>query len=126
MTASAFRKAPKEKNLTNKMMRQKMEELAQLMIALETTLMEWEMWYRLVPDIKAGMTESEYAAFLADGPIFSEIPEKIMISIRNQMPKREPVKPEEKKPVLFDGKGNVASVDDKPILQDSSGNIINK
>jgi hypothetical protein len=126
MTASAFRKTPKEKNLTNRMMRQKMEELAQLMIALETTLMEWEMWYRLIPDLKSGMTAEEYDAFLADGPIFSEIPEKIMISIRNQMPKREPKPKEDEKPVLFDGKGNVANANDKPIIQDSSGNILNK
>lgn len=126
MASSNFRKTPKEQNITKKMLQQKMEEVAQLSVALETTIMEWELWFRLIPMLKEGNTPEQHEAYINDGPIFSDIPSRIMESIRNQMPKVEEPAKEDKKPVLFDGSGNVASVTDKPILKDSAGNIINK
>lgn len=125
MSNSNFRKKPNEKNLTRKMIQGKMDDMASLMVAMEATLMEWETWYRLMPLIKEGLSEEEFSHYLNDGPIFTDMPGKIMSSIREQMDKQEKEakekaeKAQNASPIL-DSNGNVVKSDDKPILLDSN------
>jgi hypothetical protein len=123
MGNSAFRKKPNEKNLTRKMIQQRMDDMAALMVAMEATLMEWEVWYRLIPMMTDGMSDEEFKHYVMDGPIFTDTPGKIMESIRQHIPEVEP--PEEKpKPGILDGSGNVANVNDKKILSGPDGKPI--
>lgn len=122
MSISAFRKKPNQKNLTRKMIMEKMEEMSSLMVAMEATLMEWEVWFRLFKNMQDGMTQDEFHNYVMDGPIFTDIPGKIMHSIREQMPDMEPpINEEDHKPIL-DSQGNATSSENKPILTDANGN----
>jgi len=125
MSNSSLRKKPNEKNLTRKMIQDKMEDMASLMVAMEATLMEWEVWFRLIPMMTDGMSEEEFKFYVKDGPIFTDTPSKIMQSIREQMPEMEPPE-EEPKPGIFGADGNIANVNDKPILNDANGKPIIK
>jgi hypothetical protein len=123
MSNSSLRKNPKHKNLTNKMLKEKLQEVSNLLVVLEATLMEWEIWHKhIIPTAKDNMTEEEYAHIIKDGPIFTELPEKVMQSIRENMPIFQ--KPEENPnmPAILDANGNVAN--DKKLLLDSSGKPI--
>lgn len=123
MGVSAFRKKPNERNLTRKMIQDKMDDMAALMVAMEATLMEWEVWFRLVKHMKEGMSEEEFAHYVMDGPIFTDTPGKIMQSIREQLPELEPPE-EENKSAVLDGSGNATSSKNKPMLTDANGNPI--
>lgn len=123
MSNSAFRKKHGEKNITKKMMAERMDDMAALMVAMEATLMEWEVWYRLIPMMTDGMSEEEFKFYVKDGPIFTDTPGKIMQSIREQMPEMEPPE-EEPKAGILGADGNVANVDDKPILSGPDGKPI--
>jgi len=108
---SAF-KQKKAKDITRKMLLQKIEEMAALITLMEQTLTEWEIWHRLLPLQKEGLTQEQFESFLADGPIFNDSPSKIMQTIRNQVPKFEKPTEEEKQK------------QDRPALLDASGNVI--
>ena len=110
MSISAFRQR-KGKDITKKMLIKKMDEMASLMTLMEQTLTEWEIWYRLIPLQKNELSQEQFEHFIKDGPIFHDMPSKIMQTIRNQLPSFDPPTEEEKKkqdaPALFDGSGNI-------------------
>jgi len=87
---------------------------------MEQTLTEWEVWYQLIPNQRESLSEEEFKYFLEDGPIFHEMTEKIMSSIREHVPSME-LSDEEKElqqqTCLFDGDGNI-------VEKDKSSNII--
>ncbi len=96
--------------VTKKMIAQRMDDVAQLTVALEATLMEWEIWYKMVMQQKDFLTAEQFHAFVKEGPIFSEIPGKIMDSVRANMPKFEGLSREEAdqldaKPKILAGDG---------------------
>jgi hypothetical protein len=114
MTKSSSLKNKKGKNITRKMILGRMEDMAQLMVAMEATLMEWEIWYRLIKNQKDSYSNDEWKHIVLDGPIFTEFPEKIMKSVRENTPLLEkPAEEEEKKPILFDGSGNITASTDE-------------
>lgn len=84
---SSFMKRKGGNIVTKKMLAQRMDDVAQLTVALEATLMEWEIWYKMVMQQKDFLTTEQFTAFVIEGPIFSEIPGKIMTSVRANMPK---------------------------------------
>jgi hypothetical protein len=122
MSASAFRKNPKQRNLTNKMLVEKLDQVSQLATSMELTLLEWQSWWMLLKNMKKNMSQEEFEACFNDGPIFSTIPEKIMKSIRDNCPFSGQAEPEEQKPAILDAAGNVAN--GKKVLLDQSGKPI--
>lgn len=123
MGQSAFKKK-RGKELTKKMLIEKIEEMTTLMIFMEQTLTEWEVWFRLLKLQKDGNTSEEFANIVLDGPIFEgEMSEKIMESIRQNVPEFEPKTEEEMaeqdRPALFDASGNVI---EKSVKQDVDEN----
>lgn len=123
MAQSAFRNK-KGKNLTKKMLIEKIEEMTTLMIFMEQTLTEWEVWFRLLKLQKDGNTPEEFANIVLDGPIFEgSMSAKIMESVRANVPTFEPKSEEEKaeqdRPALFDASGNVI---EKSVKQDVDEN----
>lgn len=112
MSQSSFMKRKGGNIITKKMMAEKMDEMAALCTLLETTLMEWEVWYRLVKSQKKNMSPTEWEHVVNDGPIFTDMTEKVMESIRQNVPSMERTPEEEmqdKKPAILDASGNVAS-----------------
>lgn len=118
MSKSSFQKRPGGNTITKKMIQERMDNLATLTTALETTLMEWEIWYRLIASQKKFLTQQQWEAFVSDGPIFTEFTGKIMESIRENIP--ELVKDESAdvpvKPGILDATGNVAAPESKKII----------
>jgi hypothetical protein len=113
--------------VTKKMITDRMEDMATLMTAMEAALMEWEIWYRLIPQQKKCLTQEQFEMFVLDGPILTEFPGKIMESIRKQMPAMEPLELEEvKKPLILDSTGLPAqSANNVPKILDSTGHTQN-
>jgi hypothetical protein len=112
-------KRPEGSSLTKKMIANRMDDMAALMTAMEATLMEWEVWYRLIAQQKKYLNQEQYELFISDGPIFTEFPGKIMESVRHSMPAiEEPVEPE-KKPLILDSSGLPAQADLPKILNSS-------
>lgn len=122
MSNSKFRKHPKHQAITRKMLMEKMQEMSNLLVVMEATLMEWEVWFKLFPQMKKNMTQEQFVHYVCDGPVFTEFPEKIMKSVRENMPLFADPEPEENKPAILDGSGNVAN--DKKLLLDPSGKPI--
>lgn len=118
MSKSSFEKRPGGNTITKKMIKDRLDNLATLATAMETTLMEWEIWYRLIASQKKFLTQDQWEAFVSDGPIFTEFTGKIMASIRENIP--ELVKDESAdtpvKPGILDGSGNVAAPESKKII----------
>jgi hypothetical protein len=111
MSCSAFRNK-RGKDLTKAMLIEKIEHMTTLLIYMEKALTEWEIWHRLLPLQKEGLSATEYEHVVKDGPIFEDDTVlKIMQSIRQGVPEFKPVSEEEKKeqdrPALFDGSGNI-------------------
>jgi hypothetical protein len=75
--------------VTKKMILERTDQLATLCTALETTLLEWEIWFRLIKSQKKCLTKEQWEFFISDGPIFTEITGKIMESIRQNIPQLE-------------------------------------
>lgn len=86
MSKSSHMKRKGGNVITKKMITQKADEMAIIMTALETTLMEWEIWYRMIPQQKKYLSDEQFFEFIKEGPILTELPGKIMESIRNQLP----------------------------------------
>jgi hypothetical protein len=97
--------------ITKKMITERMENMATLMTAMETTLLEWEIWFRLIKSQKKFLTTEQWEAFITDGPIFSDITGKIMESVRQNVPKLE--------------KDEDADVPPKPGILGADGNVAN-
>lgn len=116
---SKFKNKP-GKHLTRAMIAEKLDELAALAVALESTLLEWEVWYRLLKNQKTQLTQDEWNFVVTDGPIFTDTTGKIMESIRASMPLMEPPV-DQTKPAILDGSGNVVEKEKKSILLDGSG-----
>src|SRR5208283_702604 len=108
--------------VTKKMVTDRMDDMATLMTAMEAALMEWEIWYRLIPQQKKFLSQEQFEQFVMDGPILTEFPGKIMESIRRQMPPVEALAEEEKKPLILDSTGLPAQTDAPKVL-DSSGHV---
>lgn len=109
--ASSFLKRKGGNEITKKMILKRMEDMAALMTAMETTLMEWEIWYRLIKSQKKMLTNEQWEFFITDGPIFTEITSKIMESVRQNIPQIEKDESPDVPPksAILDAKGNVAS-----------------
>jgi hypothetical protein len=97
MGKSSFIKRKGGNVVNKKMLLNRMEDMAALMTAMEATLMEWEVWYKLLKFQKKNLSPEQYDFFVNDGPIFTDFPAKIMQSIREQMPLLEeaPEQPEQ-------------------------------
>jgi hypothetical protein len=106
--------------LTKKMIANRMDDMATLMTAMEATLMEWEIWFRLLKIQKKNLTPEQYQFVIDDGPIFTDFPQKIMNSVREQMPPIEEAVEEEKKPNIL-GTDGLPVQKDTPKILDSSG-----
>lgn len=89
MSKSSFMKKRGGNVITKNMMKERMDSMAVLTTAMEAALMEWEVWYRLIKVQKKALTPEQFEFFLSDGPVFTDIPGKIMESVRGQMPKPE-------------------------------------
>jgi hypothetical protein len=113
MGRSSFAKRKGGNQITKKMIASRMDDMAALMTAMEATLMEWEVWFRLIQMQKTGLTQEEFMHFVNDGPIFTEFPAKIMESVRNQMPQFEPLTADEPK------KPSILGADGLPVMQDA-------
>lgn len=124
MGKSSFMKRKGGNTVTKKMVADRMEDMATLMTALEATLMEWEVWFRLIQQQKKSLTPEQFDFFLQDGPIFTEFTGKIMESIRSQMPKLEELAPEEPKAPVLGADGLPVIPNQAPKLLDGSGNVI--
>jgi hypothetical protein len=118
MSKSSYEKRAGGNVITKKMLKERMDNLATLTTAMETTLMEWEIWYRLIASQKKFLSQPQWEAFVSDGPIFTEFTGKIMASIRENIP--ELVKDESAdvpvKPGILDSTGNVTSTETKKII----------
>lgn len=86
MGQSSYMKRKGGNVVTKKMMTDRMEDMATLMTAMEATLMEWEIWFRLIKSQKKFLTAEQWEAFISDGPIFTEFTGKIMDSVRQNVP----------------------------------------
>lgn len=105
-------------NVVNKkMMAGRMDDMANLMVAMEATLMEWEVWYRLIKMQRISLDRNElsreqYDFFIQDGPIFTDMPAKIMSSIRQSIPdyvkEKEQMPAGEEKPAILGADGFAA------------------
>lgn len=129
MGKSSFMKRKDGNVITKKMMTDKMEQMATLMTVMEATLMEWEIWYRLIKHQKKNLTPEQYEFFVLDGPILTEYPSKIMASIRAQIPEvsMEEVEAAEaaaKKPAILGADGLPAQAE-LPRILDASGHTPN-
>lgn len=96
------------------------DDMATLMTAMEATLMEWEIWFRLIKMQKISLerneiTKEELEFFVNDGPPFTDLPGRIMQSIRKQIPdfKKEKEETPANKPEILDKDGMIASSTDK-------------
>jgi hypothetical protein len=130
MGKSSFMKRKGGNVVTKKMVTERMDDMAALMTAMEATLMEWEVWYRLIPQQKKYLTQEQYEWFVKEGPAFTEFPNKIMSSIRHSMPPIDfaaddkPAEPA--KPAILDSTGLPAMKEDTtPRILDSSGHTQN-
>ncbi|MFW6130263.1 MAG: hypothetical protein ACOC56_03690 [Atribacterota bacterium] len=126
MSHSAFRKK-KAKDVTRKMLIEKINEMSTLMSYMESALIEWEIWHKLLPMQKDALSEREYNFFLEDGPIFEdEIVQKVVQSIRENVPEMKPQSEEEKieqdKPALFDGSGNIIEKTNETVDEEDDKN----
>jgi hypothetical protein len=65
MSISALR-SRKGKELTKQMLIDKLDEVASLATAMETVLVEWETWWRIIPTIEKGMTAEEFAFYVKE------------------------------------------------------------
>lgn len=117
---SKFKNKP-GKHLTRAMIAEKLDELAALAVALESTIMEWEVWYRLLKNQKTELTQEQWNFVVTDGPIFTDTVGKIMESIRNSMPLMAPPV-DQTVPAILGSDGNVVEKEKKSILLDGSGN----
>lgn len=104
--------------ITKKMIVDRTDQLATLCTALETTLMEWEIWFRLIADQKKFLSQAQWEAFITDGPIFTDITGKIMESVRANIPelKKDESADVPVKPGILGADGNVANASDKKII----------
>ena len=100
----------------------KIDDMANLMVAMEATLMEWEVWYRLIKMQKLSLerneiTKEELEFFINDGPPFTDLPGRIMNSIRQQIPdfKKEKEEMPQEKPTILDKDGMIATVEPKTV-----------
>lgn len=116
--SSSFLKRKGGNTVTKKMILDRMENMATLMTAMETTLMEWEIWFRLIKGQKKFLTKEQWEAFITDGPIFTDITGKIMESIRQNVPEIQKDESADvpPTPAILDGSGNVAASDSKKII----------
>lgn len=112
--------------VTKKMLAGRMEDMATLITVCEATLMEWEIWFRLIKIQKKSLTPEQFDFFLSDGPIFTDIPGKIMESIRKQMPQvNDDLQVEtEKKPSIL-GADGLPVIQELPRILDSTGHTPN-
>ena len=107
----------------------RVEDMANLMVAMEATLMEWEIWYRLIKMQRISLdrgeiTKEELEFFINDGPPFTDLPGKIMKSIRDQIPdfKKEKEESDPNKPEILDQNGMIATKDaPKPKILGADG-----
>lgn len=124
----AKQKKRPEKQLTKAMLVEKMNEMAGLVNAMEYALQEWEVWKRLIPMQKKGLTDEEFMHFLADGPPLSDLSGKIMESIRRTVPEFVPKTDEElekeQAPGILDANGNVMERDDRPDIIEPGQSVI--
>jgi hypothetical protein len=97
--------------VTKKMISERMEQMATLTTLMETTLLEWEIWFRLIKGQKKFLTQEQWEAFITDGPIFSDMTGKIMESVRQNMPELK--------------KDEDASVPPTPGILGADGNVAN-
>jgi len=104
--------------VTKAMIAKRMEDVAQLSVALEATLMEWEIWYKMLMNQKGYLTPAEFEDFVKEGPIFSDIPGKIMASVRAAMPQFEPISKEDADKA--DAKPKILGADGLPSLEKKS------
>lgn len=111
MSTSHLRKTPTERNLTRKMIIQKMDEMAVMMTAMEATIMEWEVWFRLITQIQKHNTPDQLVEYIKDGPIFTDLTGKIMESIRAQMPTLEQCVEDAEIKSILGADGQLASTD---------------
>lgn len=111
MGQSSFMKRKGGNVVTKKMMTDRMEDMATLMTAMEATLMEWEIWFRLIKSQKKFLTAEQWEAFISDGPIFTDFTGRIMESVRQNVPelKKDESADEPVKPGILGADGNVAS-----------------
>lgn len=119
MSQSSFQKRKGGNTITKKMIAERMDQMATLCTALETTLMEWEIWFRLIKGQKKFLTTEQWENFILDGPIFTDITGKIMESVRKNVPELQkdesadvPVKP-----AILGADGNVAVNQQPKIIQ---------
>jgi hypothetical protein len=96
------------------------DDMATLMTAMEATLMEWEVWFRLINMQKISLerneiTKEELEFFINDGPPFTDLPGRIMASIRKQIPdfKKEKEETPANKPEILDKNGMIATNEPK-------------
>ena len=110
--------------ITKAMIEEKLDQMAVMMTAMEATLMEWEIWYRFSKIQKKNLTQDQYDFYINDGPIFTDIPGRIMDSIRANMG-AEPVEaPVAEKSAVLGADGLPIQQNAPKTLLDSSGNPV--
>jgi hypothetical protein len=113
-------------SITKKMITGRMDDMANLMVAMEATMMEWEVWYRIVKmqqiSLKRGeITQDQLDFFINDGPIFTDLTGKIMASIRSQIPdyakEKQDSPVDSGKPAILGADGFAAQKETKPLIK---------
>jgi hypothetical protein len=108
MSTSSLRPKRKGKDITKKMLIDKLNDIAAFATALETVVTEYDLWYSIVKNQHQNLTHEEFVSVVQDGPIFSDLSQKILTSIREHLPDMTPRPVTEKNtPALFDGRGNI-------------------
>lgn len=120
--------------ITKKMILGRMQDLANLTTAMETVMMEWEIWFRLVKMQKVSLerseiTQAEYEYFINDGPPFTDMSARIMSSVRENIPNYTAEKQEQDSkaptPAILGGDGFAANnTVDTPKILGSDGKLI--
>jgi len=122
MGKSSYMKRQGGNKVTKKMVSERMDDMAALMTAMEATLMEWEIWFRLIKMQQKALTPEQFVHFVMDGPIFTEFTGKIMESIRANIPALGDVPEEEPKKPSILGADGLPVMADAPKILDASGN----
>lgn len=127
---SSSMKSKKGKEMTRAEILQQLDNLATLTTATEATLTEWEVWYRLILmqliSYEKGQVElKDLMFFIKDGPPFTDLPGRIMESIRANIPDfaKEKVEKdaEDAKPKILDATGKQTTSKAPPKILDASG-----
>lgn len=133
MSKSSSLKKKGGNTITKKMIAKRMEDVAQLTVAMEAVMMEWEIWYRLIKMQKLSLdrgeiTQKDYDFFIQDGPPFTDMSARIMESVRQNIPdfkkEKEEADLQEKKPAILGADGFATTPSDsqqKPTILGSNG-----